>query len=196
MTRSSCRWPWDTPDRRSSMIPSLNVMTSETTALTGTWVRSSPYSSNALRNASVSTGSPLRVDRRHPLAHLGVVPGHRLELEPDLGVAGRQVLIEESHRGAPLLDERHVGRVHLLLALDEPTRESLQHPEEQLLHRAEVVVNEAMVGAGFLGEAPHAHPCVSRAHEQALGCVEKRLLGLSSRRRNRHEVPPSSGLVV
>src|SRR6266508_993684 len=55
MARSRSLCPRETPDRRSSMIPSLNVMTSETIASTGKRLRSRPYSFAAVVNASVST---------------------------------------------------------------------------------------------------------------------------------------------
>ena len=88
--------------------------------------------------------------------------------------------LEVAHRRPPLLDERLVGRVHLALALDQPLGEALEHAHEQLLHRAEVVVDEAVVRAGLLGHAPRRDPGRAHLDEQPLGGVEERLLGLVS----------------
>ncbi len=86
---------------------------------------------------------------RDPLAQLRPVPGERLQLEPDL-LVGHVLLDEEPHGGAPLLDEGQFGRVKLPLPHCQPLGEALEHAHEQVLHRAEVVVDEAVVHAGLL----------------------------------------------
>ena len=88
--------------------------------------------------------------------------------------------LEVAHRRPPLLEKRHVRRVHLPLPLDQPLGEALEHAHEQLLHRAEVVVDEAVVRAGLLGDAPRRDPGRAHLDEQPLGGVEQRLLGLVS----------------
>jgi hypothetical protein len=120
---------------------------------------------------------PLGVDARHALADVGPVPPQRLQLEPDLRIAGREVLVEEAHRGAPALRERRVGRVHRALPRDQSFGEALEHPHEQVLHRAEVVVDEPVVGARLLGEPARRDPGVADVDQQALGGVEERLFG-------------------
>ena len=85
------------------------------------------------RKGLAQDGTPLRVYPHEPLAELGPVPGQGLQLEPDLLV--RTILVEVGHRRPPLLDERHVRRVHLPLPLDQPLGEALEHAYEQLLHR-------------------------------------------------------------
>ena len=114
---------------------------------------------------------------REPLAQLGAVPGERLQLEPDLLVRG--VLAHEvAHRRPPLLDEGLVGRVELALARDQALGEPLEHAHEQLLDRAEVVVDETVVRAGLLGDPPRRDSGRADLDEQPLGGVEERLLGL------------------
>ena len=91
-------------------------------------------------------GAPLGVHAREALAQPGVVPGERLQLEPDL-LVGDVLAHQVAHRRAPLLDERLVGRVELALPGDQALREALERPHEQVLVRAEVVVDEAVVDA-------------------------------------------------
>ena len=134
-------------------------------------------------------GPPLGAHPRHALADVGPVPAQRLQLEPDLRVAGGQVLLQVAHRRPPLLDEGHVARVHRPLARDQPLGEPLEHAHEQVLHRAEVVVHEPVVRARLLGQAPGADPGVADLDEQALRGVQERLLGLGPRsglRRDAH----------
>ena len=70
-----------------------------------------------------------------------------------------------------------VGRVHLALPRDQALGEALEHLDEQLVHRAEVVVDEALVGARLGGEPARADPGVADLDEQALGGVEEGLGG-------------------
>src|SRR2546426_7782575 len=49
--------------------------------------------------------TPFIVHARHPRKQLRMTPGQRLELHPDLRVAGLEVLLLEAPGGAPLLDE-------------------------------------------------------------------------------------------
>ena len=101
------------------------------------------------------------------------------------------VVVEEAHRRAPLLEERHVGRVQLALALDQALGEPLEHPHQQVLHRAEVVVDEAVVDAGLLREAPGRDAGVADLDEQPLRRVEELVLGLRpGGPRDRHQEPP------
>ena len=51
--------------------------------------------------------APLLVDEGDARAQVGVAPGQRLQLHPDLRIAGLEVVLLEAPRGAPLLDERH-----------------------------------------------------------------------------------------
>ena len=81
----------------------------------------------------------------------------------------------EAPRRPPLLDERGLGRVHGPLALDQARGEAFEHLHEQLLHRAEVVVHEAVVDPGLLGQATGADASVALAHEEALGGVQQGL---------------------
>ena len=60
---------------------------------------------------------PLGVHSGEPLLELGTVPGERLQLEPELLV--RAILVQVGHRRPPLLEERHVRRVHPPLSLDQ-----------------------------------------------------------------------------
>src|SRR6185312_7367734 len=50
-------------------------------------------------------GAPAVGDALQALAQLGLIPGERLQLSPDLGVARSEILLDEGHGGAPLLDE-------------------------------------------------------------------------------------------
>ena len=97
------------------MIPMLKVITSETSASRGMSIFNSRCAS---AKASVSTSAPLGVHAGKPLAEVGVVPRERLQLEPDL-LVGLVLAHEVAHRRPPLLDERHVGRVELALAVDQ-----------------------------------------------------------------------------
>ena len=63
----------------------------------------------------------------------------------------------------------------------EPVGEPLQHLDEHLVDRTEVVVHEALVGASLRGEPARADPRVSDLDEQALGRVQQPLCGLTSR---------------
>ena len=157
------------------MIPLLNVYTSETSASSGI---SSPSSSRTGAKASSEHRAPLGVHPCEPLLELGTVPGERLQLEPDLLV--RAILVEVGHRRPPLLEEWRVRRVHLPLSLDQLLGEALEHAHEQLLHRSEVVVDEAVVHPGLLGDPPRRDPGCADLDEQPLGGVEERLLGLVS----------------
>ena len=69
------------------------------------------------------------------------------------------------------------GGVHRALARDQPLGEPLEHAHEQVLDRAEVVVDEAVVDARLLGQPPRRDPGVADLDEQPLGRVEERLLG-------------------
>jgi hypothetical protein len=121
-------------------------------------------------------GSPLCVDRLQSITQVGTVPRERLELEPDLLVTD-VLLDEEAHRRSPLLDERHVCGIHLALTCDEPLGEPLERANEDVLDRAEVVVDEAVVDARLLGEATGCDPGVTELNEKPLGRIEKSLLG-------------------
>ena len=122
-------------------------------------------------------GAPFGVHVRDALAQLRAVPGERLQLEPDLLVLA--VGVEVAHRRAPLLDERHAGiGVHRALPDDHALREALEHAREQRLHRAEVVVHEAVVGPCLLGEPARRDARMADRDQQALGSVEERLLGV------------------
>src|SRR4029079_9378147 len=86
------------------------------------------------------------------------------------------LLHEIRHRGAPLLDERHVARVQLALALDQPAGEALERAHEERVARPEVVVDEAVVDAGFLAELARRDTGVPDVDEHPLRRVEQRLL--------------------
>ena len=92
----------------------------------------------------------------------------------------RTILLEVGHRRPPLLEKRNVRRVQPPLPLDQPLGEALEHAHEQLLHRPEVVVDEAVVRPGLLGNSPRRDACRADLDEQPLGGVEQRLLGLGS----------------
>jgi hypothetical protein len=101
---------------------------------------------------------------------LGAVPGERLELEPDLLVGS--VIAQVAHGRAPFLDERDVCRVHRALALSQPVGEPLQYVHEDVLHRAEVVVDEPVVEPRLAGEAARRDPGVTLLHQKPLGGIE------------------------
>ena len=69
------------------------------------------------------------------------------------------------------------------LPLDQPLGEALQRPHEQVLVRAEVVVDEPVVDPGDLGEPSRRDPGVADLDEQLLGGVEQRLLRRGAGRR-------------
>ena len=62
------------------------------------------------------------------------------------------------------------------LTLDETVGEAVEHPHDQLLDGAEVVVDEPVVEPGRLGDAPRREPGRADLAEQPLGGVEQRLL--------------------
>ena len=71
--------------------------------------------------------------------------------------------------------------VHRALALDHAPCEPLERPPEHVLHRAEVVVDETMVDAGLLCEAPCRDAGMPDLDEQPLGSVQQgALVGLAS----------------
>ena len=111
-----------------------------------------------------------------------MAPGERLKLHPDLRIARVEVVLLEAPCRAPLLDERQVGRVHLALPGHQALGEALEHLDEELVHRAEVVVHEALVGARLGGQPPRRDAGVADLDEQALGGVQK---GLGGRVRGR-----------
>ena len=158
------------------MISMLNVITSETSASSGISI---PSSRCALGEGLGEDGAPLAVDLGEMLAQADVVPGERLQFEPDL-LVGRVLAHQIAHRRPPLLDEGLLGRVHLPLPLDQPFGEALEHAHQQLLHRAEVVMDEAVVRPSLLGDAPRRDPGRPDLDQQPLRGVEKRLLGLVS----------------
>ena len=127
---------------------------------------------------------PRPIDVDDALAYLGIVPAHRLQLVPYFRVAARFVFVEVTHRGAPLLDERPGRRVHLALPDDEPVGVALEHLQQQFLHRAEVVVDQAVVEPCLFGELARRDGGVADADEQALGRVEEGLLCIFARRRD------------
>src|SRR5204863_7102302 len=59
--------------------------------------------------------APFGVHTCDARTQLRMAPRQRLQLHPDLGVAGIQILVLEAPGGAPLLDERRIARVHLAL---------------------------------------------------------------------------------
>ena len=143
-----------------------------------------PSSRCGSSKASVEYGAPLGVHAREMFAKLGVVPRERLQLEPDL-LVGDVLADKVAHRRPPLLDERHVGRVQLPLAGDQPLGESLEGADEQVLVRAEVVVDKAVVDSRFLGQPPRGDAGVADLDEQPLGGVEESLLRRRAGRRLR-----------
>ena len=150
------------------MIPSLKVITRLTSAASGNCSRSSPYSSIIPSKASVSTARHSRLTSATRSRDVGPVPAERLQLEPDLRIAGGEVGLEVAHRRPPLLDAGEVGApVHRALAGDQALGEPFEHAHEQVLHRAEVVVDEAMVGAGLLGQAARADARIADARSGA-----------------------------
>ena len=126
---------------------------------------------------------PLGVHPVDALLQLGPVPGERLELVPDL-LVGSVFAHHVAHRRPPLLEEGHVGGVHLALPRDLPLGEAFEHPHEQVLDRAEVVVDEAVVDARLLGQTPRRDARVAGVDEHALGRVEESLLGGRARGRD------------
>ena len=121
--------------------------------------------------------TPFGVDVFDPWPQLRPVPRQRLELHPDLRVAGLEVLGLVAPGGAPLLDEGGIGAVHLALALDEAIGEPLQDLCEELVDRAEVVVDEALVGVRLGGEPARRDPLMADLDQKALRGVEERLRG-------------------
>src|SRR6188768_2210414 len=102
------------------------------------------------------------------------MPGERLQLRPDLRVARRQVLLDVGDRSAPLLGERRLCRVHRPLALENTAGESLQGLQQQLVDRAEVVMNEAMVLPGLPGQLSGRDPRRSLSDQEPLRGVKER----------------------
>src|SRR4030095_1825515 len=96
---------------------------------------------------------------------------------PDLRVSARQVLFLKGPCRTPLLVERALARVHGALALDQTGGEALEHLHHHLLHRAEVVVHQAMIDAGLFAELSGRDRSVALFDEQTLRRVEKRLDG-------------------
>ena len=179
---SSSPWPRSKPSSRSCNRPLLNCITSVAQASAEKRALSRPYSSIARESASRSSVRHSVVDSVQPLAHLGPVPGERFELRPDLRVAGRQVLLDEADRGAPLLGEGPVGLVHRPLAIEDPAREPLQGLQQQLVDRAEVVVDEAVVLPGLLRQPPGRDPPGALPDQKPLGGIEEGLdIGLPDR---------------
>ena len=127
-------------------------------------------------NASVSTACHSACTRASRSLQLWTIPGERLQLEPDLLI--RKVLVEIGHRRPPLHEERHVRRIHLALPLDEPFGKPFEHAHRQLLHGAEVVVDEAVIRPGLLGDLAGCDPARADLDEQPLSGVEERLLRL------------------
>ena len=85
-------------------------------------------------------------------------------------------IVDESHRRAPLLDERLVGRVELSLAFDQPLCEALERADEQVLVRTEVIVDESVVDAGLLRETTRGDARVADVDEEPLRPVEESVL--------------------
>ena len=84
--------------------------------------------------------------------------------------------------GPPLLGEGRVGLVHRLLALQYAVREPLQGLNQQLVDRAEVIVDEAVVLPSLLGQPSRRDPRGALLDQQALGGVEEGLdVGLPDR---------------
>ena len=119
--------------------------------------------------------APLSVDASDRRAQVRATPRERLQLHPDLGIARLEVGLLEPPRRAPLVDERHVRLVHLPLALHEPGGEALEHLDEELVHRTEVVVDETLIGPGLSRQPARADPSVPDLDQQTLGRVEKGL---------------------
>ena len=163
------------PRERSSMIPSLNVYTSETSASSGS---SSPSSSRTGAKASRSTARHSACTRASRSCSSGRFQASACSSNQIFWYGA--ILLEVGHRRPPLLEKRRVRRVQLPLPLDQPLGEALEHAHEQLLHRAEVVVDEAVVRPGLLGHPPRRDPGCADVDEQPLGRVEERLLGLVS----------------
>src|SRR3954469_3741719 len=147
-----------------------------------------PQLREAGRERPLEDVDPLLVDPLQAVPDALVVPGDRLQFEVDLVIARLAVLVEEPHGLPPLLDERDVARVHRALPLDEPVREALHHPQQEVLHRAEVVVDEPVVDPGPLSEPAHGDARMAHLDEQGLRGIEQRLggLGAGRGRRRRH----------
>ena len=88
------------------------------------------------------------------------------------------------------------ARVHLALPRDQPLGEPFERPHEQVLDRAEVVVDEAVVDAGLLGQPPRRDARVAGVDEHALGRVEERLLGGRARSRDLRYVHSQSAFTI
>ena len=143
-------------------------MTSKTSASSGS---STPQLAMRLFERLREDGAPLGIHEREPSSQVGVVPGERLELEPDL-LVGEVLAHEVAHRRSPLLHERHVGGIQLPLAGDQPLGEPLERAHEQVLVRAEVVVDEPVVDTRFVGQPSRGDAGVADVDEQPLGGVE------------------------
>ena len=63
------------------------------------------------------------------------------------------------------------------MPLDQPLGEALQRAGEQVLDRAEVVVDEAVIQARLVSEASRRDAGVADLDQKALGRVEKGVLG-------------------
>ena len=97
----------------------------------------------------------------------------------DVGHAGvtTRALAEEAGANHGLVHYYFSSMENLLARVLERFTERLI-ARQQVLHRAEVVVHEAMVRTRLLGERPGGDPRVPDADEQALGSVQERLLVL------------------
>ncbi len=165
--------PESNPLSRSTSIPRLNVITSDTTAAVGNTVLSTPSSSSAGVERGDKDLVPLGEDAGDASTDFGRVPADRLELQEDLLVPGVEVLRHEvTHRGTPLLDEGHVRGIHRALPFGEPRRETLERLEHDLLHRPEVVVDQPVIHPGFLGDPSRREREMTFADQQRLRGVE------------------------
>ena len=167
---SSC--PSVTPERRSSMMPSLNVMTSETSTSSGISI---PYRSRGSANASIRTARHSAFTWSTRSCSSGRFQASAWSSSQTFSYAD-VVADEVAHRRPPLLDEGHVGGVHLALTRDLALGKALEHAHEQLLDRAEVVVDEAVVRPGLLRHPARRDPSCAHLEEQPLRGVEERLL--------------------
>ena len=139
--------------------------------------------------------APLPVHAREALAQVRLVPRERLELEPDL-LVGDVFAHEVAHRRPPLLEEGHVGGVHVALPRDQALGEPFERPHEQVLDGAEVVVDEAVVDARLFGQAPRRDAWIAGVEEHALGRVEESLLGGRARSRDPRYVHAQSAFTI
>ena len=96
---------------------------------------------SSVRQASFTACSRSRIS--------GLVQAERFEFRPDLGISRLKVLLDVAHCGAPLLREGRIGPTHRPLAVEDAGREPLQRLQQQLVDRAEVVVDEAVVLPGL-----------------------------------------------